>query len=67
MLEGRGYTITVEVNEHYKQAVFTGKFSLHPHRGQEYSLQWEDNDIIMDAIPKLLKWTGLKPTITLDY
>lgn len=68
MLQARGYTIEITQIKKTKYVVFNGKYACSPYQlHNTYSTDFSDNEIIKEVLPTLLKWTGLKPVITLDY
>ena len=68
MLYDRGYTITIETKEDTKYITFLGKHSLHPHKlSRAYSTEFTDDEVRRDVVYELLKWTGLKVKLTLEY
>ena len=68
MLQEKGYTITITNDPKTQYVTFNGTFAVKPYeRRTSYSKEFSEREIIKDSLPSLLKWTGLKPTIILDY
>ena len=69
MLQNHGYSITIEKEPSGAQYVtFEGRFVVKPYKRRiSYSSEFTQNEIIMDSLSSLLKWTGLRPRIILEY
>ncbi len=68
LLRNRGYSINIETINNSKHVTFVGKHSLHPCKVSHlYSTEFTNREIELDVVYDLLKWTGLKPKIVLDY
>lgn len=68
LLRNHGYNINIEIIDNSKKVTFIGKHSLHPCKvSHSYSTEFTNREIELDVVDDLLKWTGLKPKIVLDY
>lgn len=68
LLRNHGYSINIEIIDNSKRVSFVGKHSLHPQKiSHSYSLEFTNREIELCVVDDLLKWTGLKPKIVLDY
>ncbi len=68
MLEERGYKIDIETVNDSKYVSFNHRHAKHPHQLlHSYSTEWSDHHIKKDVVDILLRWSGLKVKITLDY
>ena len=68
LLRNHGYSINIEIIDNSKRVSFVGKHSLHQHKiSHSYSLEFTNREIELCVVDDLLKWTGLKPKIVLDY
>lgn len=68
MLYARGYEIRIDTKEDAKYVTFIGKHSPYSEKLEWcYASDFTDNQIREDVVYKLLEWTGLKISFTLEY
>lgn len=68
LLRNHGYSINIETINNSKHVTFVGKHSLHPCKVSHlYSTEFTNREIELDVVYDLLKWTGFKLKIVLDY
>lgn len=68
LLLEKGYEIKVEKDSTGGySAYFDYKLAVNPSCKYSYSAEWTEQEIRQDIVYDLLKWSGLKITLTLDY
>ena len=68
LLIEKGYEIKVEKKKTGGyDAHFDHKIAVNPSCKYSYSAEWTEQEIKNDIVYDLLKWSGLKITLTLDY
>lgn len=68
LLRNHEYSINIETINNSKHVTFVGKHSLHQCKvSHSYSTEFTNREIELDVVEDLLKWSGLKPKIVLDY
>ena len=68
LLRNHGYNINIEIIDNSKRVSFVRKHALHAHKvSHSYSLEFTNREIEQHLVDDLLRWSGLKPKIVLDY
>ena len=69
LLYEKGYEIKLEKRSPTDgyDAHFDHKIAVNPSCKYSYSSEWTEQEIRHDLVYDLLKWSGLKITLTLDY
>ena len=68
LLYEKGYEIKIEKKSTGGySAYFDHKIAVNPSCKYSYSSEWTEQEIKHDLVYCLLKWSGLKITLTLDY
>jgi hypothetical protein len=68
LAQAKGYEIVISYDDNSPSKMVEFKCKVAKNSSfLLYTKEWEDNDIIIDCVPDLLKWAGLEPTITLEY
>lgn len=69
LLYEKGYEIKLEKRSPTGgyDAHFEHKMAVNPSCKYSYSTEWTEQEIKRDLVYDLIKWSGLKITLTLDY
>lgn len=67
LLEERGYEIAIREDKDSKHVSFRSTTGYPWENCAHYSTEFTNNEVRLDCVWKLLKWTGLRITYTLDY
>ena len=68
MLKEKGYIFEIETINNSKHVKFNHRHAKEPYKIQHcYSVSFTNTEIELDLVYKMLKWSGLKIKIILDY
>lgn len=68
LLKKSGYVIEISQRDNSKFVQFNHRHAVEPCKIlHSYSTEWNDREIELDLVFRLLNWSGMKVTYTLEY